>query len=99
MSNTPNKRKYEGIEQRGMLAQGVTGLRANVAQFYQQALSLRRQHEMYTGGDDPVAKGIFDAVYGADGAKDMGAVISQLDNLITELETNHREAIGLPETL
>jgi len=87
--------KFDKVNAKVSAYQDATGVLASIRTTYAQMKRLQGLMTRYTGGADAEFTAAVNATFTAADRTELGAVLAKVNALVTYLETNHREAIGL----
>jgi hypothetical protein len=87
--------KFDKVATKVSAYQDVTGILAAIRTTYAQMKRLQGLLTRYNAGLDTEYIGAVNTMFTAADKTELGTVLTKINSLVTDLETNHREAIGL----
>lgn len=78
----------------GSVSQGLSVL-GNIRAAYIQAKAVKQALDLFSSAADPVYNATINSLFTAVERAELAAVSAHFASIITELETNHKDAIGL----
>lgn len=76
-------------------AKGAWQLIYDLRAIYQQCKLVHSRLALYQSGSDPVFNAAINAIFSAQERAELAAMLSEINALMADWETNHRAAIGL----